>query len=112
MDRVGVGGLCGAAVRARAATGRARLMRGFFDLRQRAHAPAQELHNGGFVAYAETPARADAILAALGPLETPADRGEAAILAVHDMAYVDFLKTGPRSEEHTSELQSLMRISY
>src|SRR3546814_7181980 len=94
-------------------------MRGFFDLRQRAHAPAQELHNGGFVAYAETPARADAILAALGPLETPADRGEAAILAVHDMAYVDFLKTGParwkaagRSEEHTSELQSLMRISY
>src|SRR3546814_15669311 len=86
MDRVGVGGLCGAAVRARAATGRARLMRGFFDLRQRAHAPAQELHNGGFVAYAETPARADAILAALGPLETPADRGEAAILAVHDMA--------------------------
>src|SRR3546814_10777006 len=70
-------------------------MRGFFDLRQRAHAPAQELHNGGFVAEAETPARADAILAALGRLETPADRGEAAILAVHDMAYVDFLKTGP-----------------
>src|SRR3546814_15545333 len=96
MDRVGVGGLCGAAVRARAATGRARLMRGFFDLRQRAHAPAQELHNGGFVAYAETPARADAILAALGPLETPADRGEAAILAVHDMADVGFLKTGDR----------------
>src|SRR3546814_13869316 len=74
IDRVGVRGLCGAAVRARAATGRARLMRGFFDLRQRAHAPAQDLHNGGFVAYAETPARADAILAALGPLERSGER--------------------------------------
>ena len=36
-------------------------MRGFFDPRQLAHAPASELHNGGFVAYAEKPARAEMI---------------------------------------------------
>jgi acetoin utilization deacetylase AcuC-like enzyme len=70
-------------------------MRGFFDRRQRAHAPATELHNGGFVPYAETPERADAIVAALGPLDAPADHGEAPILAVHDPDYVDFLKTAP-----------------
>jgi acetoin utilization deacetylase AcuC-like enzyme len=68
-------------------------MRGFFDPRQLAHAPAKELHNGGFVDYAETPARAEAIVAALGGLEAPADHGEAPILAVHDPGYVDFLKT-------------------
>ncbi len=71
-------------------------MRMFFDDRQRAHAPAQELHNGGFTTYAEMPARVDAILAALGPVETPPDRGEAAILAVHSPAYVTFLKDAAR----------------
>ncbi len=71
-------------------------MRMFFDDRQRAHAPTQELHNGGFTTYAEMPARVDAILAALGPVETPPDRGEAAILAVHSAAYVAFLKDAAR----------------
>ncbi len=71
-------------------------MRMFFDDRQRAHAPTQELHNGGFTTYAEMPARVDAILAALGPVETPVDRGEAAILAVHSPAYVAFLKDAAR----------------
>jgi acetoin utilization deacetylase AcuC-like enzyme len=71
-------------------------MRMFFDDRQRAHAPTQELHNGGFTTYAEMPARVDAILAALGPVETPADRGETAILAVHSPAYVAFLKDAAR----------------
>jgi len=71
-------------------------MRMFFDDRQRSHAPTQELHNGGFTAYAEMPARVDAILAALGPVETPADRGETAILAVHSPAYVAFLKDAAR----------------
>jgi acetoin utilization deacetylase AcuC-like enzyme len=71
------------------------MMRGFFDPRQLAHAPAKELHNGSFVDYAETPARASAIVTALGPLERPIDRGEGAILAVHDAGYVDFLKTAP-----------------
>jgi len=71
-------------------------MRMFFDDRQRAHAPTQELHNGGFTTYAEMPARVDAILAALDSVETPADRGEAAILAVHSPAYVAFLKNAAR----------------
>jgi acetoin utilization deacetylase AcuC-like enzyme len=67
----------------------------FFDPRQLAHAPLKELHNGGFTDYAETPVRADAILAAIGGTELPADHGEAAIRAVHDAGYLDFLKTGP-----------------
>lgn len=71
-------------------------MRMFLDDRQRAHAPAQELHNGGFTTYAEMPARVDAILAALGPVDTPPDRGETAILAVHSPAYVAFLKDAAR----------------
>ena len=70
-------------------------MRGFFDPRQLIHAPATELHNGGFVPYAETPSRAATIATALPALERPADHGEAAILAVHDAGYVDFLKTAP-----------------
>lgn len=70
-------------------------MRGFFDPRQLAHAPASELHNGEFVAYAEKPSRAAMIVAALGDLERPEDHGEAPILAVHDAGYVEFLKTAP-----------------
>lgn len=70
-------------------------MRRFFDPRQLLHAPTRELHNGGFTDYAETPVRADAILAAIGGAELPADHGEAAIRAVHDAGYLDFLKTGP-----------------
>ena len=70
-------------------------MRRFFDPRQTLHAPALELHNGGFVPYAETPARADAIRAAIGGTETPPDRGEAPILAIHTPDYVDFLKSAP-----------------
>ena len=70
-------------------------MRTFFDDRQRGHAPALELHNGGFTAYAETPARVDAILAAIGSTERPEDFGEAPIAAIHDAAYLDFLKAAP-----------------
>jgi acetoin utilization deacetylase AcuC-like enzyme len=68
-------------------------MRVFWDERQRLHAPEKELHNGGFVPFAETPARADAILAAVGPVQAPIDHGEEAILRVHPRGYVDFLKT-------------------
>lgn len=68
-------------------------MRLVFDPRQLAHAPAVELHNGGFVPYAESPARAEAIRAAIGPAAPAADHGEAPLRAVHDGAYVDFLKT-------------------
>ncbi len=68
-------------------------MRVFFDHRQLLHAPAREFHNGGWTPYAETPARAEAILAAVGPAEASVDHGAAAILAVHDAGYLDFLRT-------------------
>lgn len=70
-------------------------MRCFYDPGQLAHAPARELHNGAFVPYAETPARAAAIAATLGATELPQDRGEGPIRAAHDAGYVDFLKTAP-----------------
>ncbi|HEU0099754.1 MAG TPA: histone deacetylase family protein [Allosphingosinicella sp.] len=68
-------------------------MRIFWDERQRLHAPAQELHNGGFTAYAEHCGRIDSMLAALGATHAVADRGEAPLLRVHPAAYLDFLKT-------------------
>ncbi len=68
-------------------------MRLFFDPRQLAHAPTQELHNGAFVPYAETPARAEAFCAGADAVEAPADHGEAPILSVHDAGYIVFLKT-------------------
>jgi acetoin utilization deacetylase AcuC-like enzyme len=68
-------------------------MRRFFDPRQRLHAPAQELHNGGFTAFAEHPGRVDAMLAVLGQTEAPRDFGEAPLLRVHPAGYLEFLKT-------------------
>ena len=68
-------------------------MRCFWDPRQLAHAPAIEMHNGRFDACAETPARAQAILNAVGATELPRDHGEEAILRVHPQAYVEFLKS-------------------
>ncbi|OYY64613.1 histone deacetylase family protein [Sphingomonas sp. 28-62-11] len=70
-------------------------MRRFFSPNQLAHAPLQELHNGGFTAYAESPARGEAMATALGGLEEPDDRGDAAIRAVHGADYLDFLQTAP-----------------
>ena len=66
-------------------------MRCFFDPRQLEHAPALELHNGGFVPFAESPARARAILTAIGPTEAPADHGEEPLRAVHSEEYLAFL---------------------
>jgi acetoin utilization deacetylase AcuC-like enzyme len=66
-------------------------MRCVFDPRQLAHAPAMELHNGGFVPFAETPARAEAMLAALGGAEPAVDHGEAPLRAVHTEDYLAFL---------------------
>ncbi|KQU53024.1 acetylpolyamine aminohydrolase [Sphingomonas sp. Leaf339] len=70
-------------------------MRAFFHPDQLRHAPALELHNGGFTDYAEVPARAEMILAAIGGAELPADRGEAPILRVHDADYCRFLREAP-----------------
>ncbi|MDB5691388.1 MAG: histone deacetylase family protein [Alphaproteobacteria bacterium] len=68
-------------------------MRCFRDARQLLHAPAQELHNGSFVPFAEHPGRAQAILSAIGPTEPASDHGEAALLRVHPCDYLDFLKS-------------------
>ncbi len=68
-------------------------MLSFFDPRQLAHAPATELMNGAVLPYAETPARAEAVLRAIGGAAPPADHGEAPILAVHPAPYLDFLKS-------------------
>ncbi len=70
-------------------------MRRFFSPAQLVHAPARELHNGAFTAYAETPSRAEVILAAIGGAEQPEDRGLAPILAVHSAEYIAFLKNAP-----------------
>jgi acetoin utilization deacetylase AcuC-like enzyme len=69
------------------------MMRLFWDERQRLHAPVQELHNGGFVPYAEHCGRIDSMLAALGACGGTADHGEAPLLRVHPRPYLDFLKT-------------------
>jgi acetoin utilization deacetylase AcuC-like enzyme len=66
-------------------------MRCFFDPRQLVHAPALELHNGGFVPFAETPARAEAVLKAIGGAEPAIDHGEAPLRAVHSEDYLAFL---------------------
>ncbi|HLL59287.1 MAG TPA: histone deacetylase family protein [Allosphingosinicella sp.] len=68
-------------------------MRCFWDPRQLAHAPRIEMHNGRIEPCAETPARAQSILDAVGPTELPNDHGEEPILRVHPKPYVDFLKS-------------------
>jgi acetoin utilization deacetylase AcuC-like enzyme len=68
-------------------------MRIFWDERQRRHAPAQELHNGAFVPYAEHGGRIDSMVAALGATDPPADHGEGPLLRVHPKHYLDFLKS-------------------
>src|SRR5215210_7086958 len=67
-------------------------MRIFWDPRQLAHAPAQELHNGAFEPHAEHPGRAENIVAAVGRTEIPADHGDEPLLRVHSRAYLDFLR--------------------
>ena len=68
-------------------------MRIFWDPRQLAHAPSIEMHNGRIEPCSETPARAQAILGAVGTTELPRDHGEAPILRVHPRPYVDFLRS-------------------
>ena len=66
-------------------------MRCFFDSRQLSHAPAQELHNGGFVPSRETRSRVEAMLEAVGTTEAVFDHGEAPLRAVHSEDYLAFL---------------------
>jgi acetoin utilization deacetylase AcuC-like enzyme len=67
-------------------------MRCFWDPRQLDHAPRLEIHNGRFEPCAETPARAQSIVDAIGTTELPVDHGERPILRVHPQPYVEFLK--------------------
>ena len=67
-------------------------MIGVFSPRQLEHSPAREMHNGGWIAHAETPARAEAIVAALPLLLPPRDFGLAPIARVHAAEYLDFLR--------------------
>lgn len=64
-----------------------------YSPRQNAHDPLRELNNGEWMAYAESPARLESMLAQLGEATAPVDNGIAAILAVHDPAYVAFLES-------------------
>jgi len=68
-------------------------MRVFWDERQRLHAPAQELHNGGFVPFAEHIGRVESMLAALGSTHSVEDRGEGPLLRVHPRPYLEFLES-------------------
>tara|TARA_B100000678_G_scaffold220677_1_gene188008 strand:- start:2903 stop:3922 length:1020 start_codon:yes stop_codon:yes gene_type:complete len=67
-------------------------MRHFSDPAQMHHAPVRELHNGGWMDFAESPSRFAAMLETLGPGEPARDYGLDPILAVHDPAYVAFLR--------------------
>ncbi|HEX5181831.1 MAG TPA: histone deacetylase family protein [Allosphingosinicella sp.] len=77
-------------------------MRLFWSDRQLLHAPAQELHNGGFVPFAEHVGRPNSILAAIEPTEAPRDQGEAPLRRVHSADYLDFLK-GAHAEWRAAE---------
>ncbi|WP_298337006.1 histone deacetylase family protein [uncultured Erythrobacter sp.] len=68
-------------------------MKRFFSKRQTAHAPLRELNNGEWTDFAESPARVDSMLDAIGAVEEPNDQGIEPILAVHDTDYVAFLQT-------------------
>lgn len=63
-----------------------------FDERQLAHAPALEMHNGGWTAYNETPSRAELLRERLGPLAPARDFGRAPLARVHSAEYLDFLE--------------------
>lgn len=64
-----------------------------FDRRQLSHEPAVELHNGGWAAYAETPARSEIIASRIGELVTASDFGMDPLARVHDREYLNFLQT-------------------
>ncbi len=64
-----------------------------FDPRQLVHAPARELHNGGWMDHVDTPARAQAVLAAISRVRPARDFGLGPIGRVHAPGYLTFLET-------------------
>ncbi len=69
------------------------IMQTFFSPHQAAHEPLRELNNGEWVDFAETPARLDSVLRALGDTLPARDFGMNPILAVHDPDYIAFLQS-------------------
>lgn len=72
-------------------------MQWFFSPHQRAHQGGLEMNRGAMVPCHESPERCDIIASALveagyGPASEPPNQGEAAIRALHDGDYVDFLR--------------------
>jgi len=65
----------------------------YFDERQLAHEPLQELHNGGWTPYAEKSSRAEIIAAGFAKLNPARDFGIGPLLDVHDAGYVEFLRS-------------------
>jgi acetoin utilization deacetylase AcuC-like enzyme len=63
-----------------------------FDPRQLSHAPAVELHNGGWVEHSEKVSRAEALAAAIEGLRPADDFGTDPLLRVHSADYLDFLQ--------------------
>jgi acetoin utilization deacetylase AcuC-like enzyme len=68
-------------------------MRCVFDRRQLAHAPARELHNGGWVPHVDLPGRAQAIADRVGACAPARDFGRGPLARVHTSDYLDFLAT-------------------
>ncbi len=66
---------------------------GYFDRRQLTHEPVQELHNGGWAAYAEKSSRAQIIADSFVELRPATDFGLEPLLNVHDRGYVEFLRS-------------------
>jgi acetoin utilization deacetylase AcuC-like enzyme len=74
-------------------------MRVFYSPEQGRHSPKSFIARGQVVASPERPERAEVLLAALTAagheIVAPARHGTAAIEAVHDAGYLDFLRSGP-----------------
>lgn len=66
---------------------------GYFDRRQLAHEPVQELHNGGWTAYAEKSSRAEIIAESFASLGPARDFGMEPLLNIHDSGYLEFLRS-------------------
>lgn len=72
-------------------------MRCFWDEAQRAHAPATEFFNGALHPAADTVARVDSVLEAIGAVERPGPRDESELLEAvgraHSTEYLELLRT-------------------
>lgn len=72
-------------------------MRFFWDEAQRSHAPASEFFNGALHPAADVIERVDSVLAAIGPVEAPAPRRQAELIAAaslaHSSDYLELLRT-------------------